>query len=145
MMSNIFLYNTPILPDGFVFPQSYIDTVKSNNIIDLEPWDFLCKDIGKSLSYYGALLIEYRDQPLIPFAIASDESGFFNDGYVVLACFDGSDKSGDPKVYFHDYGYSYSGEDPVRGKQYYLENFSVWLESAKEESAQYKADTTEPE
>lgn len=37
---------------------------------------FLCKDIGKSLSYYGALLIEYRDQPLIPFAIASDESGF---------------------------------------------------------------------
>ena len=75
-MSNIFLYNTPILPDGFVFPQSYIDTVKSNNIIDLEPWDFLCKDMGKSLSYYGALLIEYRDQPLIPFAIASDESGF---------------------------------------------------------------------
>lgn len=71
----------------------------------------------------GSLLIEYRDHPLIPFAIASDESGFFNDGYVVLACFDGSDKSGDPKVYFHDYGYSYSGEDPVRGKQYYLENF----------------------
>ena len=116
-MSNIFLYNTPILPDGFVFPQSYINTVKSNNIIDLEPWDFLCKDIGKSLS----------------------------DGYVVLACFDGSDKSGDPKVYFHDYGYSYNGEDPIWDKRYYLENFSAWLESAKEESAQYKADTTEPE
>lgn len=40
---------------------------------------------------------------------------------------------------------SYSGENPVRSKQYYLENFSAWLESAKEESAQYKADTTEPE
>lgn len=47
MMSNIFLYNTPILPDGFVFPQSYIDTVKSNNIIDLEPWDFFMQRYRK--------------------------------------------------------------------------------------------------
>lgn len=43
MMSNIFLYNTPILPDGFVFPQSYINTVKVENIIDIEPWFFYVK------------------------------------------------------------------------------------------------------
>jgi len=49
-----------------------------------------------------------------------------------------NDKSGDPKVYFHDYGYS--GEIPIWDKRYYLDNFSAWLESAKEESAQYRAD-----
>ncbi|GKX61435.1 hypothetical protein SOASR032_00040 [Pragia fontium] len=94
-----------------------------------------------SLSYYGSLLVKYRDHPLIPFAIANDQSGLFNDGYVILACFDGSDRSGDPRVYFHDYGYR--GEDPAWDKRYNLDNFSAWLESAKEESAQYKEEPAE--
>ncbi|MDF7681821.1 hypothetical protein PT300_15030 [Enterobacteriaceae bacterium ESL0689] len=137
-MSNIFLYDTPILPNDFTFPQSYIDTVKADNVIKIEPWVFLCHDIGMSLSYYGSLLIKYKDHPLIPFAIANDQSGFFNDGYVILACFDGNDKTGYPKIYFHDYGYN--GKIPDWDKRYYLGNFSVWLELAKEESAQYKAE-----
>jgi len=137
-MSDVFLYNTPILPNGFIFPQSYINTIKVSNIVEVEPWSFLCKNMGMSLSYYGSLLIKYEDHPLIPFAIANDQSGLFNDGYIILACFDGNDKSGDPKVYFHDYGYS--GEIPIWDKRYYLDNFSAWLESAKEESAQYRAD-----
>lgn len=137
-MSDIFLYNTPILPEGFIFPQSYIDTVVDNFTPDIEPWCFLCRNMGASLSYYGSLLIKYKNNPLIPFAIANDQSGLFNDGFIILACFDGNDKNGDPKVYFHDYGYR--GEEPTWDKRYYLTNFSSWLELAKEESAQYKGE-----
>ncbi|MCO6538486.1 MULTISPECIES: hypothetical protein [Gilliamella] len=137
-MSNIFLYNLPILPNGFAFPKSYVDTVKNNNIIQIEPWSFLCQDIGMSLSYYGSMLIKYTNHPLIPFAIANDQSGFFNDGYIILACFDGNDTSGDPKVYFHDYGYS--GEEPSWENRYHLDNFLTWFELVKAESAQYKAE-----
>lgn len=38
--------------------------------------------------YYRAMLTRYADKPLIPFAIIDDQSGLYNDGYVVLACFD---------------------------------------------------------
>lgn len=140
-MSNIFLYNFPILPNGFVFPKTYIDLIMNNNIIEIEPWSFLCRDKGMSLSYYGSMLIKYKDHPLVPFAIADDQSGFFNDGYIILACFDGKDTSGDPKVYFHDYGYR--GEEPSWENRYHLDNFSTWFVLAKEESAQYKAERAE--
>lgn len=63
------------------------------------------------------------------------------DGFVILICFDGVDKSGDPKVYYHDYGHS--GEVPIWDKRYHLDNFSAWLELAKEESVQYRADKAE--
>ncbi len=138
MMSDIFLYDTPILPSNFVFPQSYIDTVSLSNMIDIEPWSFLCRDMGMSLSYYGSLLITYKDHPLIPFAIADDQSGLFNDGYIILACFDGCDKSSEPKIYFHDYGHS--GKSLSWDKRYHLNSFAEWIELAKKESAQYKID-----
>ncbi|MDF7671073.1 hypothetical protein PT276_07690 [Orbaceae bacterium ESL0721] len=141
IMSDIFLYNTPILPEGFIFPQTYIDTVINSPDLNLEPWTFLCRDMATSLSYYGSMLIKYPDHPLIPFAIVNDETGYFNDGYVILACFYGNDKNGDPRVYYHDYGSR--NKDIAWDKRYYLTNFTSWLETTKEESAQFKLDMME--
>ena len=141
-MSTLYFYNSPILPSEFRLPQSYLELAKNHAIPDLEPWKFLFLDMPSSLSYYGAMLQQYPEKPLIPFAILDDPSGLFNDGYVVLACFDGDDKSGDPKVYFHDYG------NPKRvdwSNRHSLDNFTKWLEVAGEESARYKAERAEDE
>jgi hypothetical protein len=139
-MSKSFFYDSPILPSGFCFPKNYLQLSEEHDILDFEPWKFLFLDMPKSLNYYGAMLQKYPDKPLVPFAIIDDQSGFYNDGYVVLACFDGDDKSGDPKVYFHDYS------NPKRvnwADRYSLVNFTEWLRVAGEESARYKAERAE--
>ena len=140
MMSKLFFYDSPILPAGFIFPKSYLDLAKDQHIPRLEPWEFLFNNMPRSLNYYGAMLQKYPDKPLIPFAIIDDKSGFYNDGYAVLACFDGDDSSGDPKVYFHDYLNPKRIDWPDR---YSLQNFAGWMRVAREESARYLADRAE--
>ncbi|MEK9495064.1 hypothetical protein V2H77_01015 [Photorhabdus sp. P32] len=142
-MSNIFLFDNPLLPKGFKLPAEYVSLAERCIAIDLEPWTFLYNDMATSLSYYGAMLIKYKDKPLIPFAMVNDQSGFYNDGYIILACFDGHDLNGDPKIYLHDY--SNISKEISWNERYYLENFSAWLELAKEESARYKAERAEEE
>lgn len=137
-MNNIFLYNQPILPKEFSFPKNYIEIAKNHSVINLNPWEFLYNDMAKSLYYYGSMLTTYKDRFLIPFAMTNDLSGLFNDGYVILACFDGNDYSGDPKVYFHDYGYL--GTIPSWENRYFLKNFDEWLVKAKEDSTEYNQD-----
>jgi hypothetical protein len=139
-MSKLFFYNLPILPQGFNFPQSYLQLAQGHVIPDLQPWKFLFTDMPSSLSYYGAMLKKYPDKPLVPFAILDDPSGASNDGYVVLACFDGDNKSGDPKVYFHDYAHPKQVDWPDR---YSLANFTEWLRVAQDESSRYKIECAE--
>ena len=141
-MNKIFLYDLPILPIGFRFPKNYVELAQGQAFPDLDPWTFLFLDMPSSLNYYGAMLQRYPDKPIIPFAIANDETGFWNDGYVILACFDGDDRGGDPKVYFHDYG---SPENVDWADRYSLLNFSEWLLVAREESARYKLECAELE
>lgn len=140
MMGKQFFYDSPILPPGFRFPQAILDMVKKNEIPDLEPWRFLFLDMPSSLNYYGAMLQKYPEKPLIPFAILEDPSGTINDGYVVLACFDGDDRDGEPKVYYHDYG---SRKRVGWADRHFLATFSDWLRVAEEESVRYKAERDE--
>ena len=136
-MKSLFFYDTPILPSEFRFPESYLKLAQGSVIPDLEPWHFMFLDMPSSLQYYGAMLQKYHDKTLIPFAISNDPSGLFNDGYVLLACFDGDEKTGNPKVYFHDY----SNPKVIDWiDRYSLANFEEWLRVAQQESAQFKAD-----
>lgn len=52
-MSGLFLYEQPILPKGFSFPNSYVELAKNGLIDNLEPWLLLYNDMATSLSYYG--------------------------------------------------------------------------------------------
>ncbi|MCF5622689.1 hypothetical protein, partial [Pseudomonas syringae] len=98
-----FLYDLPILPDGFKFPAEYLNVVLADELIDIEPWRFLSKDMATSLFYYSSMLLKFSEAALVPFAIIQDESGLYNDGWVVLACFDGECKEGNACVRIYDY------------------------------------------
>lgn len=126
-----FFYGTPILPEGFLFPDDYVAIARQGT--KLEPWMLLCDDMAMSLLYYGTLLKKFPEKNLIPFAIASDKTGVFNEGWVVLACFDGDDKSNNPKVLIYDY--ATPKISPTNNKIF--SSFAEWLESARKDSLEY--------
>jgi hypothetical protein len=134
-----FFYKTPIIPTGFCFPRTYENMLISGLWPQVEPWAPLAADMPSSLYYYGAMLSKFQEAPLIPFAIICDGSGFYNDGYVVLACFDGSELSGEPKVRIYDYGKPKIS--PWENMSY--PSFLAWLEAAKKESERYLAQREE--
>lgn len=136
---NPFLFDTPILPSNFKFPRGYLEIAKTQNWPDIAPWRFLGLDMGSSLSYYDSMLQMFPQKPLVPFAIISDESGYYNDGYVVLACFECSDSLGEPMVRIYDHGKPKIS--PWENLAY--SSFSEWLLAASEESSRYKAERAE--
>lgn len=136
-----FIYPESILPLSFSFPSDYQEFVNGMNWPDIEPWTFLALDMPSSLSFYGEMLLRYPDKPLIPFAKICDLSGFYNDGYVVLACFDGCEKSMQPIVRIYDF--SRPKVSPWENLSY--ATFNDWLAAAKAESANYKDELAELE
>jgi len=90
--------------------------------------------MATSLLYSAAMLLQFPEAALIPFAIIQDESGLYNDGWVVLACFDGRNKEGNLGVRIYDY--SRPKFSPWDNFTYSC--FSEWLSAAKEESSRYK-------
>jgi hypothetical protein len=135
-----FLYNGPLLPEGFRLPTEYQRLVSENALPDAEPWFFLSQDMGATLSYYGAMLQKFPGAFLVPFAMVNDQSGHYNDGWVVLACFDGCDKSENPRVCIYDY----SRPTSAPWDSTYA-NFATWLAMAKKESARYKVERADNE
>ncbi len=138
-MMHPFIYDGSIIPQGFKLPQSYIDLVTQKILPEIEPWFFLSYDIGSTLHYYGSLLIKYPDQPLLPFAMIHDKSGFYNKGMIVLACFDTTDRSNNPCV--RSYDFSTPDQSPWENICY--DDFNDWLHAAKIESHHYKIDQAE--
>jgi len=130
-----YLYGSPVLHSGFKFPQQYIDFAITGCSQELYPWSALAADMASSLYYFGSMLLKFQNNPLDPFAIIHDETGLYNDGWIVLACFDGADFSGNPPVRI--YGYSNPKVLPWENKSY--KSFSDWLEAAKKESSDYRS------
>ena len=136
-----FLFRSPILPEGFKFPPEYENLAQTGNWPDLSPWAFLASDMPLSLSLYAGMLLKFPVTPLIPFARICDPTGFYNDGYVVLACFDGADKLEQPRVRIYDFGKPKSS--PWDNLSY--ASFEEWVSAAQKESARYKAEQAELE
>lgn len=136
-----YLFESSILPVGFSLPAGYLEMMASGAGPDLAPWRFLADDMARSLWHYGAMLLKYPGQPLVPFAEINDTTGHYNDGNTVLACFDGSDASGNPVVRIYDYGTFRI--TPWQNKSF--ANFDAWLEDAREESASYRAEMADRE
>lgn len=136
-----FFYDAPILPVGFKFPRDYESTVLTDVLPDIEPWQFLSRDMPTSLYYYGSLISKFPERPLIPFAIINDQSGLYNEGWVVLACFDGTDKTGSPRVLIYDF----STPNKLPWENFSYLSFTDWLKVAQQESARYKRERDEAE
>lgn len=118
-----YFLNADNLPEGFIYPNTYSNLVLTKDI-RIEPWHFYYSE--KTLKFhYNGLKERYPDRTLVPFARRGD-----NDD---VACFDGTDISGDPRVIIiHDWaspGWENRGE---------FKNFLEWLECAKQESEEWK-------
>lgn len=124
------LFTTEPLPDGFEYPQSFLQFIKSEPFPDLEPWWFLHKFAGTSEAWLKTVRQQYPERKLVPFA----KVGHTDD----VACFDASAPSNDPIVhYVHTYA------SPGWEGRGCVVNFDAWLKNANEESARWKAEGAE--
>lgn len=125
-----YFYPKEMLPSGFIYPSSFLEFISKKEIPDLDPWWFIYEFEELSKKWFLLLKKQYPTRNVVPFAKASN-----NDD---IACFDGTDKSGDPKIFIIHSFASPGWED--RGS---VKNFNEWLELTKKESAQYKLECTE--
>ncbi|MGC1019607.1 SMI1/KNR4 family protein [Pantoea agglomerans] len=126
----MYLYAKTDLPDDFKYPDAYIDIISLEVIPDLEPWSFICEFKESASFWMSEMKKQYPTRKLVPFA----KLNYSDD----IACFDGEDISGDPKVYYVHAFASAGWED--RG---YTDSFAEWLKMARLESASYKAEQAE--
>lgn len=111
-----------MLPDGFRYPQAYLDHAKSYEYPRYFLWSFTDHEKRGPIAWDNRLhwaangWNALADIDPIPFARNGDFAAYF----------DGNDHSGDPKVVVVDLG------NKVYGREY--ANFDAWLEQAFKDS-----------
>lgn len=129
MNSEKYLFEDDPLLAHFKLPKSYLDLV-NEGLPDIEPWWWLAPHKDSAIYWIDTLRKQFPSRTLIPFA----KHGGSDD----VACFDGTDASGDPRVLrIHTFcapGWEQRGE---------ATNFAEWLQMAEAESAEFKAEEDE--
>lgn len=121
-MSVKYFYDKSSLPVDFVYPQEYVRFVEGDTS-GLSPW-WLTGNSPEFAELCFNVINEKLDgeKILVPFA-KDDDSGD-------IACFDGDDASGNPKIYFD------TGQESMTSidweKRYYLSDFVEWLRMVKD-------------
>ena len=111
------------LPSGFKFPEAYVQILSSGEFPEIDPWWFLAEEPDKALMIFNIINVDRASSKLlIPFAKIDDETGD-------VACFDGEDCSGDPRVFFSTGTGSLSNIDWE--SRYCIASFSEWFNSVK--------------
>lgn len=128
-----YFFDAPVLPDGFRFPAAHQEYVAGSGE-ELAPWRMLAFDMASSLYYWAALRKRFPDLSLVPFAMLHDESGFANEGWVVVASFDGNDRTGLPRVLIYDYEHPRVAPNKTKG----FAGFSDWLDAARHEASEFQ-------
>lgn len=111
------------LPKGFKYPKSFIEYEKYNKKrVELEPYIIFGT---KSAETFNRVVKEqYPSRVLVPFGKDNNSDDVF--------CFDGTDTSGNPKVYIvHTYA------SPGWEDKGYVEDFTAWLKFAQEAQDTY--------
>lgn len=126
-MSAIYVYDCKELPEGFSYPDVYLQFAHDSMRPTLEPWWLLCDMPAVAQFWLDDLKRQYPSRALIPFAKLEDTDD--------LACFDGFDTSGNPRIlYIHAFssvGWEERGVDL---------DFDSWLERAARDHQAYVAD-----
>lgn len=118
------------LPSGFEFGQEFLEIITQDKLPDIDLWWFFCSSDNYIDYWCEEIKKLYPDRLLIPFA-----NWRYSDDIV---CFDGSDISGDPKVY-----YIHAFASPGWEERGSVANFNEWFKLAQEESARYKIERAE--
>jgi len=113
-----------VLPNDFRLPQAYMDLM-AKGLPDIDPWWWLAPHNESETYWTRTLRAQFPSRLLVPFA----KHGGSDD----VACFDGSDTSGDPKVlHIHAFcspGWEHRGE---------ARDFTEWLRETQIEAAEFK-------
>ncbi|QIE98701.1 hypothetical protein C7434_0081 [Pantoea sp. PNA 14-12] len=123
----VYLYTKDELPDDFRYPASYAEIMSMDIIPDIEPWSFICESQESSSFWMNELKERYPTRKLVPFA----KLNYSND----IACFDGTNTTGDPRVY-----YVHAFASPGWENRGYVDSFNEWLKMASLESSRYKTE-----
>lgn len=119
------------LPPAFRYPEPYLRMASSATQPDLYPWRLL-GDHGSEIPFFLDIVRKrYPDKVLIPFARRDDSAS--GD----LACFDGDDATGNPKIYFHVFG---DTREVPWTKRFSIAGFSGWLQEAQQEAEEYRTE-----
>jgi hypothetical protein len=124
------LFTPPLVSPEFRYPEAFLNYCRQNGVYTLFPWCIF--DADRDPEFWMKIVREwYPTRSLVPFA--RDESTSDD-----IACFDGADKTGNPKVHFVHCFATIGWED--RG---HVEDFDAWLKIAKRESDEYWVDPPE--
>jgi len=115
----------PGVPKEFRFPRRYVNLLNGGEVLSIDPWWFVAEYPETARLFIEVINgAKESEKFLIPFAkIDQDGSGD-------IACFDGDDFSGNPRVYL-------SGGDEVSHKhtdwntRYSFANFDAWIDHVK--------------
>jgi len=121
----MYLYeDIPGMPIDFKFPPRYLSILKGDESLSIKPWWFVNNFPNNAQFFIKTLNGVGRSKKyLIPFAKVDD------DGTGDIACFDGDDFSGDPRILF------VGGDEPSHkladmnwDTRYSEINFDAWLD-----------------
>ena len=112
-MSKFELYTDEQLPPGFVYPAAFRDFAVTGEYPELGPWWFI--DASSKAGKLAYSIRQHDGRNLVPFAKVDDGRGD-------VACFDGDDNSGEPRVFMLVLDDS--------GRAYSFGSFSEWKDAA---------------
>lgn len=113
-----------VCPPGFVAPTRFLTLLNQELLIDIYPWRWLYPYRGHEQFWSEIIREQYPSRNVVPFAKHDLTDDVF--------CFDGTDTSGNPRVYIVHTFASAGWED--RG---YWDDFDLFMEVAAEEHADW--------
>ncbi|QAY59807.1 SMI1/KNR4 family protein [Microbacterium protaetiae] len=113
-----------VMPSGFRAPARFLVLLREPALVDIYPWRWLYPYRGHEGSWSKTIRAQYPSRALVPFAKHDLNDDVF--------CFDGTDTTGNPRVYIVHTFASPGWED--RG---YWDDFDVFMEAAEEEHAEW--------
>jgi hypothetical protein len=127
-----FVFPASELPSGFRFPPRYLSIITaSEELPNLDPWWFLAMRRQTAEFWLETVREQYPSRQLIPIA----KNDQFGD---TLACFEGTDTSGNPAVHLiHAY------TEPGWEQRGTWANFDEWYRDAEYDAAEFAAENEE--
>ncbi|MCK3654701.1 hypothetical protein A4G19_02645 [Pasteurellaceae bacterium Macca] len=126
-----------ILSEKDRIPSGILDFLEKNRFSEIDIlWNNLFEDTLSFIRYYDHLVRKYPNKKLIPFALAVDPSGVFNDGYVIVSAFEFNIKDQE-RIFIYDANKEYSSLHNTGDFSFYLNSFSEWVNFAKKLKDEY--------
>ena len=125
MSKTIYHPSAADLPQGFKYPEPYLDFINQDTMPNLNPWFFMCfyeEDIEDGLEILNE---QYPERCLVPFAKCN-----YNDD---VACFEPEEGQDLPAI-FIIHSFTEPGYEEVDS----MDTFEEWLEFTKEEARRYQ-------